>query len=70
MFEVIICYLEGFIDTYDVSGCHDAHLLNKALRVADMAYATLETSECTPVSKWKPRKAAEGESKCQLSQYP
>ena len=37
LFEIIIRYLGGFIGAYDVSGCHDARLLNKAVEVADMA---------------------------------
>ena len=61
MFEIIIRYLGGFIGAYDVSGCHDARLLNKALEVADMAYATFDTSNRMPVSRWKPGKAADGE---------
>ncbi|KAI4929482.1 uncharacterized protein J4E92_005146 [Alternaria infectoria] len=61
MFEIIIRYLGGFIGAYDVSGCHDTRLLNKALEVADMAYATFDTPNRMPVSRWKPGKAADGE---------
>jgi mannosyl-oligosaccharide alpha-1,2-mannosidase len=61
MFEIIIRYLGGFIGAYDVSGCHDARLLNKALEVADMAYATFDTPNRMPLSRWKPGKAADGE---------
>jgi mannosyl-oligosaccharide alpha-1,2-mannosidase len=61
MFEIIIRYLGGFIGAYDVSGCHDARLLNKALEVADVAYASFDTPNRMPVSRWKPQKAADGE---------
>jgi mannosyl-oligosaccharide alpha-1,2-mannosidase len=61
MFEIIIRYLGGFIGAYDVSGCHDTRLLNKALEVADMAYASFDTPNRMPVSRWKPQRAADGE---------
>ncbi|KAF2681723.1 glycoside hydrolase family 47 protein [Lentithecium fluviatile CBS 122367] len=61
MFEIIIRYLGGFIGAYDVSGCHDARLLNKAIEVADMAYASFDTPNRMPVSRWSLRKAADGE---------
>ena len=61
MFEIIIRYLGGFIGAYDVSGCHDARLLNKAVEVADMAYASFDTPNRMPVSRWSTRKAADGE---------
>jgi mannosyl-oligosaccharide alpha-1,2-mannosidase len=61
VFETIIRYLGGFIGAYDVSGCHDARLLNKAIEVADMAYASFDTSNRMPVSRWSPMKAVDGE---------
>jgi mannosyl-oligosaccharide alpha-1,2-mannosidase len=61
MFEIIIRYLGGFIGAYDVSGCHDPRLLLKAMEVADMAYASFDTPKRMPVSRWSPRKAANGE---------
>jgi mannosyl-oligosaccharide alpha-1,2-mannosidase len=61
MFEIIMRYLGGFIGAYDVSGCHDSRLLNKALEVADMAYASFDTPNRMPVSRWKPQQAADGE---------
>ncbi|KAH7072072.1 alpha-mannosidase IC [Paraphoma chrysanthemicola] len=61
MFEIIIRYLGGFIGAYDVSGCQDARLLNKAIEVADMAYASFDTPNRMPVSRWSPYKAANGE---------
>ncbi|KAJ4370594.1 hypothetical protein N0V83_005115 [Neocucurbitaria cava] len=61
VFETIIRYLGGFIGAYDVSGCHDARLLNKAVEVADMAYASFDTPNRMPVSRWSPKKAVNGE---------
>jgi mannosyl-oligosaccharide alpha-1,2-mannosidase len=61
VFETIIRYLGGFIGAYDVSGCHDARLLNKAIEVADMAYASFDTPNRMPVSRWSPQKAVDGE---------
>ncbi|KAE8828464.1 hypothetical protein PTNB85_07652 [Pyrenophora teres f. teres] len=61
MFEIIIRYLGGFIGAYDVSGCHDARLLSKVVEVADMAYASFNTPNRMPGSRWTTRKAADGE---------
>ncbi|OAL55041.1 alpha-mannosidase IC [Pyrenochaeta sp. DS3sAY3a] len=61
VFETIIRYLGGFLGAYDVSGCHDIRLLNKAIEVADMAYASFDTPNRMPVSRWNPKKAVNGE---------
>ena len=61
VFETIIRYLGGFLGAYDVAGCHDARLLNKAIEVADMAYAAFDTPNRMPVSRWSPKKAVDGE---------
>ena len=61
VFEIIIRYLGGFIGAYDVSGCNDARLLSKAIEVADLAYAAFDTPNRMLVSRWSPRKAADGE---------
>ncbi|KAJ4318132.1 hypothetical protein N0V94_004568 [Neodidymelliopsis sp. IMI 364377] len=61
VFETIIRYLGGFLGAYDVSGCHDARLLNKAIEVADMAYTSFDTPNRMPVSRWSPKKAVDGE---------
>jgi mannosyl-oligosaccharide alpha-1,2-mannosidase len=65
MFETIIRYLGGFIAAYDVAGCSDSRLLNKAVEVADMAYASFDTHNRMPITRWSPGKAANGEE-----QYP
>jgi mannosyl-oligosaccharide alpha-1,2-mannosidase len=61
VFETIIRYLGGFLGAYDVSGCHDTRILNKAIEVADMAYASFDTPNRMPVSRWSPKKAVDGE---------
>jgi mannosyl-oligosaccharide alpha-1,2-mannosidase len=63
MFEIIKHYLGGFVSAYDVSGCHDTRLLLKAMEVADMAYASFDTPNRMPVSRWSPRKTANGEQR-------
>ncbi|KAI1684130.1 alpha-1,2-Mannosidase [Pyrenophora tritici-repentis] len=67
MFQIIIHYLGGFIGAYDVSGCHDARLLNKAVEVADMAYTSFDTPNRMPVSRWTEAASASVEFTC-LSQ--
>ncbi|CAE7192805.1 alpha-1-2-Mannosidase [Pyrenophora teres f. teres] len=57
MFESIIRYLGGFIATYDVSDCKDARLLQKAIEVNDMAYASFDTPNRMPMTRWNPQKA-------------
>jgi mannosyl-oligosaccharide alpha-1,2-mannosidase len=61
IFETIIRYLGGFIAAYDVSGCQDSRLLQKAIEVGDMAYATFDTPNRMPVTRWSPRKAVDGQ---------
>ncbi|KAF2845745.1 glycoside hydrolase family 47 protein [Plenodomus tracheiphilus IPT5] len=61
MFETIIRHLGGLIAAYDVSGCQDIRLLQKAVEVGDMAYASFDTPNRMPVTRWNPQKAAGGE---------
>ncbi|KAF3031673.1 hypothetical protein E8E12_001739 [Didymella heteroderae] len=61
VFETIIRYLGGFLGAYDVSGCHDVRLLQKAMEVADLAYAAFDPPNRMPVSRWSPKKAVDGE---------
>lgn len=61
MFETIIRYLGGFLGAYDVSGCNDARLLQKAVEVGDMAYASFDTPNRMPVTRWSPQKAADAQ---------
>jgi mannosyl-oligosaccharide alpha-1,2-mannosidase len=61
VFETVIRYLGGFLGAYDISGCHDVRLLNKAVEVADMAYAAFDTPTRMPISRWSPQKAVDGE---------
>jgi hypothetical protein len=60
MFETTIRYPGGFIAAYDVSGCQDPRLLQKAIEIGDMAYATFETPNRMFVTRWSPQKAADG----------
>lgn len=61
MFETIIRHLGGLIAAYDVSECKDKRLLQKAVEVGDMAYASFDTPNRMPVTRWNPQKAADGE---------
>ena len=61
MFETIIQYLGGFIAAYDVSDCKDARLLQKASEVGDLAYASFDTPNRMPVTRWNPQKAVSGQ---------
>ena len=61
MFETIIRYLGGFIAAYDVSDCKDARLLQKAIEVGDLAYASFDTPNRMPVTRWNPQKAVSGQ---------
>ncbi|BCS23770.1 glycoside hydrolase family 47 protein [Aspergillus puulaauensis] len=62
IFETTIRYLGGFIAAYDLSGCSDVRLLDKAVQIADMIYASFDTPTRMPVTRWNPHKAAGGES--------
>ncbi|KAI8934357.1 hypothetical protein NX059_009092 [Plenodomus lindquistii] len=61
MFETIIRHLGGLIAAYDISECKDPRLLQKAVEVGDMAYATFDTPSRMPVTRWNPQKAANGD---------
>lgn len=63
--ETIIRYLSGFLSAYDVSGCQEARLLQKAVEVGDLAYASFDTSNIMLVARWNPQKAVNGEDQSQ-----
>ncbi|KAL2822447.1 glycoside hydrolase [Aspergillus granulosus] len=65
LFETTIRYLGGFLAAYDLSGCTDPRLLDKAVQIGDMIYASFDTETRMPVTRWNPHKAAGGEQ-----QYP
>lgn len=59
MFETTIRHLGGFIAAYDLTDCRDERLLGKAIEVADMIYASFDTPNRMPVTRWDPKKRAE-----------
>jgi mannosyl-oligosaccharide alpha-1,2-mannosidase len=61
MSEIIIRYIRSFIGAYDVSECHHPRILLKVMEIADMAYASFDTPNRMPVSRWSPCKAAKRE---------
>jgi mannosyl-oligosaccharide alpha-1,2-mannosidase len=65
MFETAIRYLGGFIAGYDISGCQNTRLLQKAIEVGDMIYASFDTPNRLPVGRWNPQRAVDGHK-----QYP
>ncbi|PVH99029.1 glycoside hydrolase family 47 protein [Periconia macrospinosa] len=60
LFEVNIRYLGGLLSAYDLTECKDYKLLEKALEVADMIYASFDTTNRMPVTRWNPEWAANG----------
>ncbi|KAF2667621.1 mannosyl-oligosaccharide 1,2-alpha-mannosidase IC [Microthyrium microscopicum] len=59
MFETTIRYLGGFLAAYDLTDCKDERLLAKAVEVGDMIYASFDTPNRMPCTRWNPRKTAE-----------
>lgn len=68
MFEITIRYLGGFLAAYDLTGCHDHRLLDHAVDLGDMIYASFDTPSRMPVTRWSPRKAARGEEQFAAAQ--
>lgn len=60
MFEITIRYLGGLIAAYDLTECKDNRLLDIAVRLGDMIYASYDTPNRMPITRWDPRKAASG----------
>ncbi|ODH27804.1 hypothetical protein ACO22_04082 [Paracoccidioides brasiliensis] len=65
VFETTIRYLGGFLSAYDLTECKDARLLDKAVELGDMIYASFDTPNRMPVTRWSPQKAVKG-----TNQYP
>lgn len=61
VFETTIRYLGGLIAAYDLPGCKDQRLLNKAVEFGDMLYAAWDTPNHSPMPDFHPHKAARGE---------
>jgi len=61
IFETTIRHLGGLLAAYDLTGCKDKRLLDKAIQLGDMIYLTFDTEHHMPVTRWNPRSAANGE---------
>ncbi|KAL2374640.1 glycosyl hydrolase family 47 protein [Blastomyces gilchristii SLH14081] len=60
MFETTIRYLGGFLSAFDLTDCKDRRLLDKAVELGDMIYASFDTKNRMPVTRWSPQKAMKG----------
>ena len=61
IFETTIRHLGGLLSAYDLPGCKDGRLLDKAVQLGDMIYLTFDTKDHMPVTRWDPRLAAKGD---------
>ena len=59
VFETTIRFLGGFLSAYELPGCQDTRVLDKAIEVADMLYAAFDTPNRIPIPRWSPKKALE-----------
>ncbi|PLN83821.1 glycoside hydrolase [Aspergillus taichungensis] len=57
LFEITIRYLGGFLSAYDLTGCRDTRLLDIAVRLGDMIYASFDTPTRMPITRWNPHAA-------------
>ena len=55
MFETTIRYLGGYLAAYDLTNCRDERLLQKAVQVGNMIYASYDTPNRMPITRWKIR---------------
>jgi mannosyl-oligosaccharide alpha-1,2-mannosidase len=55
-FETTIRFLGGFLAAYDLTACKDTRLLLKAIEVGDMIYASFDTPNRMPITRWDIRK--------------
>lgn len=60
IFETTIRHLGGLLAAYDLTGCKDSRLLDKAVQLGNMIYLTFDTEHHMPVTRWNPRLAASG----------
>jgi mannosyl-oligosaccharide alpha-1,2-mannosidase len=60
VFETTIRFLAGFLSAYDLPGCQDKRLLDKAVELGDMLYAAFDTPHRMPINTWNPQKALIG----------
>lgn len=62
VFETTIRYLGGFLAAYDLSGEQYPELLQKAYDMGEMLYASFDTPNRMPITRWDFKAAASGES--------
>ncbi|GES59441.1 glycosyl hydrolase family 47 protein [Aspergillus terreus] len=60
IFETTIRYLGGFLGAYDLTNGTYPILLKKATEIADMIYASFDTDNRMPQSRWDWTRSAEG----------
>ena len=60
VFETTIRFLGGFLSAYDLPGCQDKRVLDKAIEIGDMLYAAFDTPTRMPINKWSPQRAFSG----------
>lgn len=60
MFETTIRYLGGLLAAYDLTDCKDGRLLQKAMELGDMIYASFDTPNRMPITRWSGKMAANG----------
>jgi len=61
VFETTIRYLGGLLAAYDVTGCQDQRLLNKAVEFGDLLYAAWDTPNRSPMPNFSPERVVKGE---------
>jgi mannosyl-oligosaccharide alpha-1,2-mannosidase len=67
VFETTIRYLGGLLAAYDVTDCKDSRLLDKAVELGDMLYASFDTPNRMPITRWDPLRASRGEEQLAAS---
>ncbi|KAF1952451.1 alpha-mannosidase IC [Byssothecium circinans] len=60
MFEITIRYLGGLLSAYDLTECKDYRILEKAIELGDMIYASFDTPNRMPITRWNAEWAASG----------
>jgi mannosyl-oligosaccharide alpha-1,2-mannosidase len=60
VFETTIRYLGGLLSAYDLSGCRDRRLLDKAVELGEMLYKAFDQPNRVPPNHWNAQLAFEG----------
>jgi mannosyl-oligosaccharide alpha-1,2-mannosidase len=55
IFETTIRFLGGLLSAYELPGCRDTRVLDKAIEVGDMLYHAFDNLNRTPIGKWNPK---------------